>query len=66
MNDAVCEIFESCRWDELDTSAFLTVKYNNLKTLSSKHLPVKEKINCPCKNNRLEKINRSLVLLSII
>ena len=58
MNDAVCYLFNNRRWDELNRSAFLTVKYHNPEKIFFQHLPVKEKINDPYKNNRLEEINR--------
>ena len=58
MNDAVCTLFNSGRWNELNRSAFLTVKYHNPKNMIFQHLPIKEKIENPYKNNRLEEINR--------
>ena len=58
MNDAVCYLFNSGRWNELNRSAFLTIKYHNPENLIFQHLPVKEKIENPYKNNRLEEINR--------
>ena len=58
MNDAICTLFNSGRWNELNRSAFLTIKYHNPENLIFQHLPVKEKINNPYKNNRLEEINR--------
>ena len=58
MSDAICVLFNSGRWNELIRSAFLTVKYHNPKNLIFQHLPIKEKIENPYKNNRLEKINR--------
>ena len=58
MNDAVCYLFNNRRWDELNRSAFLTVKYHNPENLIFQHLPVKEKINNPFKNIRLDEINR--------
>ena len=58
MNDAVCYLFNSGKWNELNRSAFLTVKYHNPENLIFQHLPVKEKIENPYKNNRLEEINR--------
>ena len=58
MNDAVCYLFNNRRWDELNRSAFLTVKYHNPENLIFQHLPVKEKIENPYKNNRFEEINR--------
>ena len=58
MSDAVCSMFNSGRWNELNRSAFLTVKYHNRENLVSHYLPVKEKIKNPYKNNRLEEIIR--------
>ena len=58
MNDAVCYLFNSGRWNELNRSAFLTVKYHNPENLIFQHLPIKEKIENPYKNNRSEEINR--------
>ena len=59
MSDAVCSLFDSGRWNELNRSAFLTVKYHNPENLVFQHIPVKEKIENPYKNNRLEEINRT-------
>ena len=58
MSDAVCNLFNSGRWNELKRCAFLTVKYHNPENLMFQHLAVKEKIENPYKNNRLEEINR--------
>ena len=58
MSDAVCWLFNSGRWNEIKRCAFLTVKYHNPESLASQHLPVKEKIENPYKNNRLEEIHR--------
>ena len=58
MCDVVCTLFNSGRWDEINRSAFLTVKYHNPENLIFQHLTVKEKIENPYKNNRLEEINR--------
>ena len=58
MNDAVCSLFNSGRWNELNRSAFLTVKYHNNENMIFQHLAVKEKVENPYKNNRLEEINR--------
>ena len=58
MSDAVCTLFNSGRWNELNRSAFLTIKYHNPANLVFQHLPIKEKIENPYKNNRLEEINR--------
>ena len=58
MSESVCTLFNSGRWDELNRSAFLTVKYHNPENLIFQHLPIKEKIKNPYKNNRLEEIYR--------
>ena len=58
MSDAICVLFNSGRWNELNRSAFLSVKYHNPENLIFQHLPIKEKIENPYKNNRLEDINR--------
>ena len=58
MNDSIFTLFNSGRWNELNRSAFLTVKYHNPPNLIFQHLPIKEKIENPYKNNRLEEINR--------
>ena len=59
MSDAVCRLFNRGRWNELNRSAFLTTKYHNPENLVFQHLPIKEKIKNPYKNNRLEEINRT-------
>ena len=58
MNDSICTLFNSGRWNELNRSAFLTVKYHNPPNLIFQHLPIKERNENPYKNNRLEEINR--------
>ena len=57
-SDSVCILFNSGRWNELNRSAFLTLKYHNPENMIFQHLPIKEKIENPYKNNRLEEINR--------
>ena len=57
-NESICSLFNSGRWNELNTSTFLTVKYHNPANLVFEHLPVKKKFKNPYKNNRLEVINR--------
>ena len=47
MTDAVCTLFKSGRWNELNRCSFLTVKYNSPDNLVFQHLPVKEKTNSP-------------------
>ena len=44
MSAAVCRLFHSVRWNDLNRSASLTVKNLNPENLISQHLPVKEKI----------------------
>ena len=51
-------MFNSRKWNELKRSAFLTLKYHKPENLVFQHLPVKEKIGNPYKNNRLEEINK--------
>ena len=58
MNDAVCTLFNSGRWNEINRTAFLTMKYHNPENLIFQHLPIKEKVENPYKNNRSEEINR--------
>ena len=58
MNESICTLFNNGRWNELNRSVFLTVKYHNPENLIFQHLPVKEKFKIPYKNNRLEEINR--------
>ena len=60
MSDAVCRLFNNSRWNELNRSAFFTVKYHNPENLVFQHLPVKEKIENPHKNNRLQEMNRTI------
>ena len=59
LSDAICELFNSSRWEEVNGSAFLTVKFHNPENLIFQHILTKEKLNNPHKRNRLEKINRS-------
>ena len=63
MNDAVCELFISDRWNELNRCAFLTVKQYNPKIIDFQQLLVKEKN--PYENNSLEEITRSPNVISI-
>ena len=58
MNDAVCYLFNSGKWNQLNRSGFLTIKYHNPDNLFFQHLPVKEKVKNPYKKNRLKEINR--------
>ena len=47
MNESICTLFNSGRWNELNRSAVLTIKYHNPENLIFQHLPIKEKINNP-------------------
>ena len=58
MNDSICSLVNSGRWNELNRSSFLTVKHYNPEKLVFQHLPLKQKIKNPYKNNRLEEIIR--------
>ena len=58
MIESICTLFNSGRWNELNRSAFLIIKYHNPENLILQHLPIKEKVNNPYMNNRLEEINR--------
>ena len=58
MSDAVCTLINSGRWSELNRSASLTVKYHNPENLIFQQLPLKEKVENPYKNNKLEEIIR--------
>ena len=49
MNDAICYLFNSGKWNQLNRSAFLTIKYHNPQSLIFQHLPIKEKNNNPYK-----------------
>ena len=57
-SDAFCSLLNSGRLNELNRSAFLTVKHHNPENSVFLHLSVKEKIKNPYKNNRLEEVNR--------
>ena len=58
MSDAVCSLFNSGRWNELNRCGFSTVKYHIPEKLIFQRLPVREKSNNPYKNNRFEEIIR--------
>ena len=58
-NDAVCELFNSCRWNKLYRSAFLTVKSHKPENLVFQHFPIKEKVANTYKNKKQEEISRS-------
>ena len=53
MSHSVCSLFDSGRWNELNRSAFLTVKYHNFENLVLQHLPVKKNVKNSYKKNRL-------------
>ena len=56
MKESICSLVNSERRNELNISAFLTVKFHNPDNLIFQHLPVKEKIKNPYKNFRLKEI----------
>ena len=49
MSYAVCSLFNSGRWNELNRCAFLAIKYHNPENLVFQQLPVKEKVKNPYK-----------------
>ena len=57
MSVAVCSLFNNGRWKELKRCASLTAKYHNPENFVYQHLPAREKIENPYKNNRLEENN---------
>ena len=59
MNESICTFFNSGKWNEFNRSAFLTVNYHNPENLIFQHLPIKEQIKKPFKNNRLEEVSRT-------
>ena len=59
MSNAVCNLFNSGKRDQINGSAFLTVKYHNPENLIFQKVPKKEKINSLSKKNTLEEIDRS-------
>ena len=58
LSNSVCTFFNSGRWNELNRPAFSVVKNHNPENSIFQHLPRKERIINPHKNNRLETINR--------
>ena len=40
MNNAICKLCNSDRWEELKRSAFLTVNYHNPENLIFQHIPL--------------------------
>ena len=59
MSEAVSSLFNSGRWNELNRSAFLAVKYHNPENLVFQHFPAREKIKNPYKNKRFGENNRT-------
>ena len=59
MNDAVCSLFNSKEFEKLNLCCFLTVKYHNPENLIFQHLPARDRIQIPFKNNAYEDVNRS-------
>ena len=59
MDDALRQLFNSKKWDELNKYASTTIKYHNLESVYLQHIPKKENIKNPYENNRLQEINRS-------
>ena len=57
LSNAVRSLFNSERWNKLNRSAVLAVKNRKAENLIFQHLPVKDKINHPRKNKRLEEIH---------
>ena len=68
MNDAVCSLFNSGRWNDINRSSFSTVNYHKPENSIFQHLSVREKIKNPYKNNRLEKIKilRSRIIVGTL
>ena len=58
MSDAVCSLFNSGSWDEINRNAFPTANYHNSENLIFQHLPINEKIINPYRTNRFEGIIR--------
>ena len=56
MNESICSLCNSGRWNELNKTVFLTVKYHNSENLVFPHIAV-QKIKNLYKNNRLEEID---------
>ena len=52
MKDAVFELFNSGRSNELGRSAFFTPKYHSPENVIIQHIPRKDEINNPYKKNR--------------
>ena len=58
MNDAVCSLFNNKKFEELNLCCFLTVKYHNPEDLIFQHLPARDPIKAPYKNNVNDDLNR--------
>ena len=56
LNESICSLLNSGRWNELNRSAFLMVKYHNSENLVFQHLPMKEKNKNPYKTIDLRKL----------
>ena len=52
MNETICSLLNSRRWNELKRSAFLTVNYYNPESLVFQHVPLKNKNKNTYKNNK--------------
>ena len=59
MNDAVCTLFNNKEFEKLNLCCWLKIKYHNPSNLTFQHLPIKDRIQIPYKNNTYEYINRS-------
>ena len=59
MNDAVCSLFNNKEFEKLNLCCFLTFKYHNPEDLIFQHLPARDRVQIPWKNNIYEDMNRS-------
>ena len=59
MNDSVCSLFNNKKFEELNLCCFLTVKYHNHEDLIFQHLPARDRVQIPYKNNTYEDMNRA-------
>ena len=57
MNESICSLLSSGRWNELNICAFRIVKYHNFENLVFQQLPVEETINNSYENNRFGEVN---------
>ena len=55
---STCSLFKCGRWNQLNRSGFLIVKYHNPEKLIFQHLPTKKLNENPYKNNRFQVFNR--------